>query len=63
MFIDLNKNNGKDYLRLVESVRVLNKNGYKVSQKRTILNIGPLDRFDSSPTAARPQLPKLTIFP
>lgn len=46
MFIDLNKNNGKDYLRLVESVRVLNKNGYKVSQKRTILNIGPLDRFD-----------------
>lgn len=46
MFIDLNKNNGKDYLRLVESVRVLNKNGYKVSQKRSILNIGPLDRFD-----------------
>ena len=46
MFIDLNKNNGKDYLRLVESVRVTNKNGYKVSQKKTILNIGPLDRFD-----------------
>ena len=46
MFIDLNKNNGKDYLRLVESVRITNKNGYKVSQKRTILNIGPLDRFD-----------------
>ena len=46
MFIDLNKNNGKDYLRLVESVRITNKNGYKVSQKKTILNIGPLDRFD-----------------
>ena len=46
MFIDLNKNNGKDYLRLVESVRITNKNGYKVSQKRTILNFGPLDRFD-----------------
>ena len=46
MFIDLNKNNGKDYLRLVESVRVTNKNGYKVSQKKTILNIEPLDRFD-----------------
>ena len=46
MFIDLNKNNGKDYLRLVESVRVTNKNGYKVSQKKTVMNIGPLDRFD-----------------
>jgi hypothetical protein len=46
MFIDLNKNNGKDYLRLVNAVRVTNKAGYKVSQKQVILNIGPLTRFD-----------------
>lgn len=46
MFIDLNKNNGKDYLRLVNAVRVTNKDGYKVSQKQVLLNIGPLDRFD-----------------
>jgi hypothetical protein len=45
MFIDINKNNGKDYLRLVNAVRVTNKDGYKVSQKQVILNIGPLDRF------------------
>lgn len=46
MFIDLNKNNGKDYLRLVNAVRVTNKDGYKVSQKQVVLNIGPLSRFD-----------------
>jgi len=46
MFIDLNKNNGKDYLRLVNAVRVTNKDGYKVSKKQVILNIGPLERFD-----------------
>lgn len=46
MFIDLNKNNGKDYLRLVNAVRVKNKDGYKVSKKQVILNIGPFDRFD-----------------
>ena len=46
MFIDLNKNNGKDYLRLVNAVRVTNKDGYKVSQKQVVLNIGPLERFD-----------------
>ena len=46
MYIDLNKNNGKDYLRLVHAVRVTNKEGYKVSQKQVILNIGPLERFD-----------------
>ena len=73
MFIDLNKNNGKDYLRLVESVRVTNKNGYKVSQKKTILNIGPLDRFDDgepdfvgrlrkSFKAGRPLIPALQPY-
>ena len=46
MFIETVQNNGKKYLRLVQSVRVKNKSGYKVSQKKVILNIGPLDRFD-----------------
>ena len=46
MFIETVKNSGKDYLRLVNSIRVTNKNGYKVSQKKVILNIGPLARFD-----------------
>lgn len=46
MFIELVKNNGTDYLRLVQSVRVTNKKGNKVSQKKVILSIGPLARFD-----------------
>ena len=46
MFIEAVQNNGKKYLRLVQSIRVTNKSGYKVSQKKLILNIGPLDRFD-----------------
>jgi hypothetical protein len=46
LFIDLNRNNGKPYLRLVNAVRVTNKDGYKVSQKKVVLNIGPLARFD-----------------
>jgi Transposase len=46
MFLEIVKNSGKDYLRLVNSVRVTNKDGYKVSQKKVLLNIGPLARFD-----------------
>jgi len=46
MFIDTSKNNGKDYIRLVESNRVLNSEGQKVARKTIILNIGPLDKFD-----------------
>ena len=42
MFIELVKNSGKDYLRLVNSIRVKNKDGYKVSQKKVILSIGSL---------------------
>ena len=41
MFIEIVKNNGTDYLRLVRSIRVTNKNGYKVSQKKDISSIGP----------------------
>ena len=46
MFIETVQNNGNTYLRLVQSVRVKNKDGIKVSSKKVILNIGPLARFD-----------------
>lgn len=46
MFIDVIQNNGKPYLRLVNAVRVKNKEGKKVSQKKVILYIGPQDKFD-----------------
>ena len=46
MFIEISKNNGKDYIRLSESKRVDNGKGQKVSRKNVLLNVGPLDRFD-----------------
>lgn len=46
MFIDVIQNNGKPYLRLVNSVRVTNKDGKKVSQKKVVAYIGPQDKFD-----------------
>jgi len=46
MFIDLTDNNGKPYLRLVNSVRIENEKGKKISQKKVIKSIGPLDKFD-----------------
>ena len=46
MFIDTSINNGKVYLRLAESRRVINDKGHKVARKTVILNIGPLDHFD-----------------
>ena len=46
MFIEVVQNNGNKYLRLVQSIRVVNKDGYKVSQKKVISNIGPLSRLD-----------------
>ena len=46
MFVEVVQNNGNKYLRLVQSVRITNKDGYKVSQKKVIKNIGPLARFD-----------------
>ena len=46
MFVEKVKNGGKDYLRLVNSVRITNKDGYKVSQKKVVLNIGYLEKFD-----------------
>ena len=46
MFVEVVQNNGNKYIRLVQSVRVTNKSGLRVSQKKVIKNIGPLDRFD-----------------
>lgn len=46
MYVECFINNGKPYLRLVQSVRVTNKSGLKVPQKQVLLNIGPLDHFD-----------------
>ena len=46
MYVECFTNNGKPYLRLVQSARVTNKAGLKVSQKKVVFNIGPLDRFD-----------------
>ena len=46
LFVEVVQNNGNKYLRLVQSSRVVNKSGYRVSQKKVILNIGPLSRFD-----------------
>ena len=46
MFVDVFKNNSKDYLRLVTANRVLNKNGKKVPKKIVLLNIGALDKYD-----------------
>lgn len=46
MYIECCKNNGIDYLRLVESHRVTNSKGVKTATKKHILSIGPLSRFD-----------------
>ena len=46
MYVESFKNNGFDYLRLVESKRVLNSKGVKTARKHVILNIGPLSKFD-----------------
>lgn len=46
MYVECFTNNGKPYLRLVQSVRVTNKDGKKIPKKQVVLNLGPLDRFD-----------------
>ena len=45
MFLEFSDNNGKKYIRVVESLRV-DKDGKKVSRKITVKNIGPVSRFD-----------------
>lgn len=46
MYVECTKNNGTNYLRLVESKRILNSKGIKTATKKVIYNIGPLSRFD-----------------
>ena len=46
MFIDSFKNNGKEYLRLVETYRTDNGKGKKAIRRRVICNIGPLSKYD-----------------
>jgi len=46
MYVESFTNNGKPYLRLVQSVRIARPDGRKVPQKQVVFNIGPLDRFD-----------------
>lgn len=46
MYVELNKNNGVDYLRLVKSQRITNSEGVRTSTKKVVMNIGPLSRYD-----------------
>ena len=46
MYVESFKNNGIDYLRLVQSNRVKNSKGIKTARKKVVYNIGPLSKFD-----------------
>lgn len=47
MFLEIANNNGTKYIRICQSVRVLNPETNKSSsKKKTIKNIGPVSRFD-----------------
>lgn len=46
MYVELTKNNGIPYLRLVRSVRRPNANGVMTVTKKTVYSIGPLSRYD-----------------
>lgn len=46
MYVECFTNNGKPYLRLVQSVRITKSDGKKIPQKQVVFNIGPLDRYD-----------------
>jgi len=46
MFINVSRNNGKQYLRLVNSIRVKNADGFSTSRNKVVFNIGFLEKFD-----------------
>ena len=46
MYIESFVNNGKPYLRIVQSVRIAKPDGRKIPQKQVLYNIDHLDRFD-----------------
>ena len=73
MYIESFVNNGKPYLRIVQSVRITKPDGRKIPQKQVLYNIGPLDRFDdgepdyvnrlkNSFKAGNPLIPELRRF-
>ena len=45
MFIECVKNNGTDYLRVIEGFNY-NENGKRKHKRRVLKNIGPLSRYD-----------------
>ena len=46
MFVEVFKNNGIPYLRLVNGERIINSKGKQSIRKKVILNIGPLSKYD-----------------
>lgn len=46
MYVELTKNNGIPYLRLVKGVRRPNAKGVMTVTKKTVYNIGPLSKYD-----------------
>ena len=46
MYVECFKNNGIDYLRLVQSNRVTNSKGVKTARKKDVYNIDTLNKFD-----------------
>ena len=47
MFLEIASNNGTKYIRICESVRIIDKDSNKsVPKKKTIKNIGPVTKFD-----------------
>lgn len=46
MFVEKFNNNGTEYLRLVENMAVIRPNGKRGYNKKILLSIGPLSRFD-----------------
>lgn len=47
MFLEIASNNGTKYIRVCESIRVLDPNTHKsVPKKKTVKNIGPVTKFD-----------------
>ena len=47
MYLEIADNNGTKYIRICESVRIINPETNKsISKKKTIKNIGPVSRFD-----------------
>ena len=60
MRLEIANNNSTKYIRVVESVWV-EKDGKKVTRKRTIKNIGPLSRFDDGKPSYEERFPNTSL--